>query len=351
MPVARKHLVDDSAPGCFHCISRCVRRAFLCGDEAEHRRDWVRDAIRTAAAAFAVDILAYAVMSNHLHLVVRTDPQRVTEWTADTVTRRWAIAHPRTGTDGNPVAWSEPDLAARAADPAWVAKTRTRLGSLSWFMKSIKERLARRANRADRCTGHFWEGRFQSVPLLDHAAVLACMAYVDLNPIRAAIADRPETSDYTSIQDRIRARQAQYRAAALLAHPDAADLVPSLRHAAESARDAGREAGVWVAPIERVTAGHAPASIALDDYLTLVDETGRIIRSGKRGAIPAHLAPILERLDLDLDAWLDLMRSAGSFLGGAFGRAAARAREAIRRGARWIVDVTRGLYREPEPTA
>ena len=94
----------------------------------------------------------------------------------------------------------------------------------------------------------------------------------------------------------------------------------------------------YVAPIERASAGNAPAIIALDDYLTLVDETGRIIRSGKRGAIPAHLAPILDRLDLELDAWLDLMRGAGSFLGGAFGRAAERAREAIRRGARWIVD-------------
>ena len=67
MPIARKHLVDDSTPGCFHCISRCVRRAFLCGDDAEHRRDWVREAIRSAASAFAVDVLAYAVMSNHLH--------------------------------------------------------------------------------------------------------------------------------------------------------------------------------------------------------------------------------------------------------------------------------------------
>ena len=161
MPAARKHLVDDSTPSSFHCISRCVRRAFLCGDEAEYRRDWVRDAIRTPAGAFAIDVLAYAVMSNHLHLVIRSDPHRVTEWTADTVARRWAMAHPRIGADGHPVAWSEPDLAARAADAAWVAKTRTRLGSLSWFMKSIKERLARRANRADRCTGHFWEGRFQ----------------------------------------------------------------------------------------------------------------------------------------------------------------------------------------------
>ena len=145
---------------------------------------------------------------------VHTDPLRVLDWSADAVARRWAAAHPRTDADGNPVAWSEPDLAAHAGDAAWVAKTRTRLRSLSWFMKSIKERLARRANRADRCTGHFWEGRFQSVPLLDHPSFLACMADVDLNPIRAAIADRPETSDYTSVQDRIRARQAQHRAAA-----------------------------------------------------------------------------------------------------------------------------------------
>jgi len=85
MPVARKHLVDNSVPGYFHCISRCVRRAFLCGDDAEHRRDWVRDAIRTAAAAFAVDVLAYAVMSNLLHLVIRTD------WTAWTCTRAFCL--------------------------------------------------------------------------------------------------------------------------------------------------------------------------------------------------------------------------------------------------------------------
>ena len=97
MPIARKHLVDDSIPGCFHCISRCVRRAFLCGDDAEHRRDWVRETIRSAAEAFAVDVLAYAVMSNHLHLVVRTDPVRVADWSADTVARRWATAHPCTG--------------------------------------------------------------------------------------------------------------------------------------------------------------------------------------------------------------------------------------------------------------
>jgi len=353
VPLARKHLVDDNDSACFHCISRCVRRAFLCGDAAEHRRGWVRDLIRDASAAFAIDVLAYAIMSNHLHLVVRTDPSRVADWSAWDVTQRWAIAHPRTGHHGEPIAWSDVDLAAHASDAAWVSKTRLRLRSLSWFMKCVKERLARRANRADSCTGHFWEGRFQSVPLLDHAAVIACMAYVDLNPIRAAIADRPETSDYTSVQQRIDARQTHQRYVALLAQPDKQELMPSLRAIAETSHDAdaGPEANLWIAPIARATSSrYTPPLLTLDDYLTLVDETGRIVRSGKRGAIPAHLAPILDRLNLDLNAWMDLMRNAGSFIGGAFGHLAARAHEAIRRGAKWIVDITRGLYREPELT-
>jgi len=178
------------------------------------------------------------------------------------------------------------------------------------------------------------------------------MAYVDLNPIRAAIAETPETSDYTSIQQRIDARQAHQRAVMLLAQPEAQHVVPSLRVAAESARDAGPEAGLWIAPIARATGSrYTPPLIALHEYVTLVDETGRIVRSGKRGAIPAHLAPVLDRLNLDLDAWMDLMRHAGSFCGGAFGHLAARVREALRRGTKWIVDVTRGLYREPELTS
>jgi hypothetical protein len=125
-------------------------------------------------------------------------------------------------------------------------------------------------------------------------------------------------------------------------------LVPSLRHTAETARSAGPEHGLWIAGIAKATMDTRSAPIlSVDDYLTLVDETGRIVRTGKRGAIPAHLAPILDRLQLDLDAWLDLMANRGSFRGGAFGALAARAAEALRRGARWIVDITRGLYREP----
>ena len=75
----------------------------------------------------------------------------------------------------------------------------------------------------------------------------------------------------------------------------------------------------------------------------------RVVRGGKRGVIPQRLAPILERLHLDLSAWMELMHHAGAFHGSAFGNVAARAREAVRRGARWIVDVTCGLYGTTHP--
>jgi hypothetical protein len=176
------------------------------------------------------------------------------------------------------------------------------------------------------------------VPLLDQAAVIAAMAYVDLNPIRAAMAETPEASDYTSAQDRCQARQAHR----------AAQVVPAL--ATGPTTD---ESGLWIASILRATVNQPEGcaftpAITLDDYLTLVDMTGRIVRDDKRGAIPADLVPILDRLRLDLDAWLGLMRSGGHFGLGSFGALASRATEAIRRGARWIINTTAGLYRDDQ---
>lgn len=112
--------------------------------------------IRQAAGACAVDVLAYAVMSNHLHIVILTDPERVQNWSPAEVAARWASAHPRTGPDGNPQAGIDVEIAEKAAEQTWTETTRKRLRSPSWFMENVKERLARRANRDDRCTGHFW---------------------------------------------------------------------------------------------------------------------------------------------------------------------------------------------------
>jgi len=77
---ARKEIVDESVVGVYHCVSRCVRRAFLCGIDAysgrnfDHRKGWIRDRLEELAAIFAVDVLGFSVMSNHIHLLLRTRP-------------------------------------------------------------------------------------------------------------------------------------------------------------------------------------------------------------------------------------------------------------------------------------
>lgn len=161
---------------------------------------------------------------------------------------------------------------------------------------------------------------------------------VDLNPIRARMAATPEGSDYTGIQRRIQARQEQRKAAALLAtvpksatttskaskatSPEPLDLI----HARERVQQ-GEEHGLWITPCRSATGGHC----SLDDYLQLVDHTGRFLHNGKRGQIPAHLAPILERLQIDIDTWLSVMLGHGRFLGSAVGAVVDLVAEAARR--------------------
>ncbi|MCA9645856.1 MAG: hypothetical protein KC492_34430, partial [Myxococcales bacterium] len=205
MTYPRAHLVDAHQGGFYHCISRCVRRGWLCGWDSltgksyEHRRSWVESRLLELASIFAIDLHAYAVMSNHYHCVVELVPERVMTWSDDEIVERWFLLCP---TPTEEVAASR--RAALLADAPRLAEVRRRLASLSWFMRFMNEPIARRANREDDVTGRFWEGRFKSVALLDEAAVLACMVYVDLNPVRAALTRRPEGAEHTSIARRVR---------------------------------------------------------------------------------------------------------------------------------------------------
>lgn len=207
----RGQIVSTDQVGVYHCITRCVRRAFLCGVDPvsgrdyQHRKGWIRQRLEQLAATFAIEICGYAVMSNHLHLVLRTRPDLVPSWSPQDIALRWlALFPPRDPETGNPVEPAPCDIDRIVSNPEQLAEIRDRLASLSWFMRSLSEPIARRADRDDRCTGRFWEGRFKAQALLDEAATLACSVYVDLNPIRAGIAQTPEESECTSAFDRIR---------------------------------------------------------------------------------------------------------------------------------------------------
>ena len=188
----------------------CVRRAFLCGNDPlsgknhDHRKQWIRLRLQELASVFSIDICSYVVMSNHLHVVLRVRPDLVEAWSDEEVALRWRLLYPpRDEATGRAVEPEQHDLNRITSDPTRVAQLRSRLTSLSWFMRCLNEPIARAANREDNCTGRFWEGRFRSVALLDEAAILACSVYVDLNPIRAGIAETPEESVNTSAFDRI----------------------------------------------------------------------------------------------------------------------------------------------------
>jgi len=327
MTAPRRLIVNPTEVGWYHCVSRCVRRAYLCGDGHEHRKGWVVERLRLLAEVFAVEIAAYAVMSNHLHVVVRLDPSAPQGWPAEDVARRWLTVYGPCAADGSPQAPDPALVTAAAQDWAWVAARRRRLGELGWFMKSLKEPIARRANREDGVTGHFWEGRFRSTALLDEAAVIACMAYVDLNPIRARMADRPEASNHTSIQARIHARQYHET---LLKRNDAAA-------SSEPPTAADPEAGLWLWHFEHPRHGLCQTMRAAV-YLNLVDATGRCLRADKRGAITDDLAAILRRLDLDVGAWLNAMAMGRQMRGTGLGHITARAVEARRRGTGWVAN-------------
>ena len=146
-------------------------------------------------------------MSNHAHLVVKNDPVAVREWSKEEVARRWYRLFPG-GRDskGEPVR-PDPVVEHRfLEDEERVEVCRKRLGNLSWYMRCLNEPIARRANREDNCSGRFWEGRLKCQRLENEGAVLTCMAYVDLNPVRAGLAKVPEASEFTSIFDRIQGR-------------------------------------------------------------------------------------------------------------------------------------------------
>ncbi len=288
MSRSRSELVDVASTPYYHCVSRCVRRAFLCGNDPytgrsfEHRKQWLVDRLRGLSDIFAVDVCAYAVMSNHFHLVLRVDREAALAWSDEEVIERYQrlFKHAKT----------QLSLLGEKQRTEKLATWRERLWDLSWMMRSLNEYMARRANKEDDCTGRFWEGRFKSQPLLGSAAVLTCMAYVDLNPVRAGAAKQLGESDFTSIGVRLRSGTESTAPYGLAPFADQVSDASSLR---------------------------LPMLVA--DYVQLLEWTGRAVLSGKgrlSGPAPAELA----RLAIEPEGWLATMSDHGLSRLGALGR-------------------------------
>ncbi|QPG07188.1 transposase [Salinimonas marina] len=285
MPRPRKCLINLAETPYYHCVSRCVRRAYLCGEDKhsgkryEHRRQWVEDRLILLADVFCVDVCAFAVMSNHTHVVLRINREKAESLSAKEIIRRWHKLYKGMLLARRYINPAECDsLSAAEIDTVknLAEVYRSRLFDISWFMRLLNEYIARQANIEDNCTGHFWEGRFKSQALMDEAALAACMAYVDLNPVRARLAKTPEDSAHTSIQKLLQAARSDQQPR-------------SLFHFADNSG-------------EKISDG---LPFRLQDYFTLVEQTGRHFHPKKRGKIDnaASPSPILTLAGLDHTEW------------------------------------------------
>ncbi|GIW46081.1 MAG: transposase [Candidatus Binatia bacterium] len=146
-----------------------------------------------------MNVHAYAIMTNHYHLVVAIDCGRALKWSDNEVFDRWGQVFPRSAERARQM---PPEVQRDLA-----AKWRHRLCSLSWFMRCLNEAIARRANREDGCTGRFWEGRYHSQALLDDAALVTCMCYVDLNEVKAGLSRSLSSSSFSSIGERLKQKR------------------------------------------------------------------------------------------------------------------------------------------------
>jgi hypothetical protein len=324
MTMARAHLVDPAVTRWYHCITRCVRRAFLLGEGDCDRKAWIEQRLQELAEIFAVAVGGFAVLDNHLHVLVRLDPDVSQGWSDEEVVKRWGRLFPPRDSSRRPVAITADWIRSRLKDTPWVSQARQRLQSLSWFMKCLKEPLSRLANRQEQTRGAFFEGRFKSVAILDEESLLATCTYIDLNPVAAGVAVVPEASEHTSIKERVEHVEAQGRVEDLKAARTGS--------VAGSQAAAGLEESLWLCPIEdrrRLDSSREGMveGFSLGNYVLLVDYTGRLFRAGK-ASVSRQVAEIFDRLGTTAESWqarLEKLRK-----GHLFGRFFAATRQRLR---------------------
>jgi len=298
MARARESLIDLNATPYYHCINRCIRRSYLCGDDKfsgnnfDHRRIWLVDRIKLLASIFSIDIAAYAIMSNHYHLVLKVSRDDALNWSNDEVIERWYKLY-------NGCVLVDRYLAGEKLSEAYLLKVtdivnewRYRLFDISWFMRNLNEFIARKANAEDKCTGRFWEGRFKSQALLDETALLSCMMYVDLNPIRSGMADSLSGSDFTSIKERIK----QYKSFQKQQNASNKQLGINVLEQPNLLLPFGNSQDKNTIPF------------SLIDYLELADYSSKLILPNK-GHIQTRRPKVLKILNIESESWINSVKN------------------------------------------
>ncbi|TWI62069.1 hypothetical protein LZ24_03396 [Desulfobotulus alkaliphilus] len=341
MTSPRSSIISLESTPWYHCVCRCVRRAFLCGKDKdsgkdfEHRRGWIAERIMELAAIFSIDVAAYAVLSNHYHIVMRVDEDRALAWTDHEVFTRWVqlfkgpdVVRRYLAEDGDLSHSDQHQLAELAG------LYRSRLYDISWFMRMLNESIARKANQEEGISGRFWEVRFKSQALLDEKAILAAMVYVDLNPVRAGVAKTPEESEYTSIKERLdalkfsslnesesitltsilasrasataqRGRVNESENDARLREPQPPG-IESLSHLGRTSDTSTEKPRATLAPFDDLTDMPFAIPFGFHEYVELVDWTGRQLRR-KKMSIREKTPPILSRLGVDAAVFVSSM--------------------------------------------
>ncbi|MFN5908218.1 MAG: transposase [Planctomyces sp.] len=334
--LARVEVFATDEVAIVHVMNRTVRRCFLLGYDPitgrnyDHRKVWIDEQLVDQARHFGIDLLCQAIMSNHVHLVLRSRPDVVQEWSDEEVARRWLMLCPeRRDENRRPMEPTEFEINRIVNNKEKLASLRSRLSDISWWMRLLCQHIAQRANREDGEVGKFWQARYRAVRLLDEIAILSCAAYVDLNPIRAAMAQSIDASDFTSAQKRLldltMATQnlTQPESAAVEGRP-----VTTPRTLTKNYRsDGALQSSQHLAPVELNERNGLPGPDANRDgvrcsnkgflpmsttqYLSLLEWTARQRRVAKAGRTPKQIRRLFKLLEISADAWNELVRNFG----------------------------------------
>lgn len=371
--IRRSDQIQASEICMVHAVQRCVRGSFLTGKDPRsgkdysYRRDWIRRRMEALSSTFCIDVIAYTVLSNHLHIALRNRPDVVAALSDEQVAIRWLRVFPGKRLEEHLAEPSEADVQALISDPQRLAEVRSRLSDISWYMRALAETIARRANREDECTGRFWEGRFKTTRIVDEAGLLACAMYIDLNPLRAAMANHPAAAVFTSAYDRHHAEQGAVIDSA------AFDLVPvATEKAAKEIRDTpvdqlrsqrheqrrcptGRQVrrDAWLArlTLDRAVLSSDPQvhtdglrasdkgflNLEWAEYWQLLCWTARQGTATVVDQMPEALAKCLEKLGINVSKWRELIWGYQKHFGtsGCVGSAASMVARAKQLGKRW----------------